>query len=139
MAHRSPLRRPPRPVVWPGVGARPRMLLPSPSIDPDSSPISIVPASTSFLSAGCSMSCEDICPLFRGPRCNVLPRGKGMLRGFGVLLVTAGIEGSFSADALLPAGSRLGLAVAGLLRLHLGRALFLCGRLLLLAALFRLG
>src|SRR5438093_3994385 len=43
MAHRSPLRRPPRPVVWPGVGARPRMLLPSPSIDPDSSPISIVP------------------------------------------------------------------------------------------------
>src|SRR2546422_1056118 len=117
------------------------MLLPSPSIDPDSSPISIVPASTSFLSAGCSMSCEDICPLFRGPRCNVLPRGRGMLRGFPVLLVTAGMAGSFSAHALLPALRRRlsGLAGAVLLRLHLGRALGLCGGLLLLVALLRLG
>src|SRR5439155_13713510 len=46
----------------------------------------ILPRSRSF-----PMSCEDICPLFRGPRCNVLPRGKGMLRGFTVLLVTAGM------------------------------------------------
>src|SRR5213593_4839635 len=134
MAHRSPLRRPPRPVVWPGVGARPRMLLPSPSIDPDSSPISIVPASTSFLSAGCSMSCADICPLFRGPRCNVLPRGRGTLRGFPVLLVTAAMGGPSQLTRLLPALPRrlLGLAVAVLLRSHLGRVHCLCGGLLLL-------
>src|SRR5207247_1963557 len=92
LAQRSPLRRPPRPAVGGGVRARPCEPPPPPAVDPKSSAtISIAPASTSFLSEGCSMSCEDICPLFRGPRCNVLPRGKGMLRGFTVLLVTAGM------------------------------------------------
>src|SRR5439155_25377365 len=42
--------------------------------------------------AGCSLSCENIGPLFRGPRCTVSPRGKGMLRGFSVLLVTAAMR-----------------------------------------------
>src|SRR5881398_975629 len=75
---------------------QPCVRAPSPPVDPESSAtISIVPASTSFLSPGCSMSCEDICPLFRGPRCNVLPRGRGMLRGFPVLLVTAAMLGTY--------------------------------------------
>src|SRR5262249_17099374 len=89
-AQRSPLRRPPRPAGGPGVRARPCEPPPPPAVGPESSAtISIAPTSTSFLSDRYSMSCEDICPLFRGPRCSVLPRGRAMLRGFPVLLVTA--------------------------------------------------
>src|SRR2546426_1969076 len=101
LAQRSPLRLPPRPGVWPGARPRPCVPPPSPPVNAESSAsTSIAPASTSFLSAGCSMSCEDICPLFRGPRCNLLPRGRGMLRGFPVLLVTVAMAGSFSPHAL---------------------------------------
>src|SRR5438445_5198952 len=110
LAQRSPLRRPPRPAVWPGARPRPCVPPPSPPVNAESSAsTSIAPASTSFLSAGCSMSCEDICPLFRGPRCNVFPRGRGMLRGFAVLLVTAAIAGSFSTRAYLPTFAGVGL------------------------------
>src|SRR5438876_3899819 len=142
LVQRSPLRRPPRPAVWAGVGPRPCVPPPSAPVDPESSAsISIAPASTSFLSPGWSMSCADICPLFRGPRCNVLPRGRGMLSGFPVLLVTAAMVGSSHRTRLpsvLPR-SLLGVAVGVLLRLRLGGVLGLCDVFLLLAALFRLG
>ena len=41
----------------------------------------------SFFSGGCSEAFEAICPVFPGPRWSFLPRGKGTLMGFGVLLL----------------------------------------------------